>query len=394
MNIKKYLEFISEEKTIPVEIPIPDDIKRISDAYIKAGKDIFVVGGAIRDFLQGKTPHDYDLVTNALPDESKRILHGFKVSDEQGKNFGVLRVYTKDEPLGYEIASFRRDISHGRDTKGNDQKGEIGNNITIEDDSNRRDISINSLYYNINKKEIIDLVGGVDDIKNKIIRAVGDPKERFIEDRLRILRIFRFSTRTGSEIDKATSDAIKQDNRLRDIGPKDNVSQERIYEELVKSWDQVKDYTHYLNLLTEFNMWNQIFPGSNINTNFVKSSNFIITITSLFKNENPNGLRKKLVELYKIPDNISTKVEFLITLLNLTSENITEMYKKKIQCGINNETILEWYKVNKIHDNIFNKFIEYKPSVSAQLLMDKGFKGSNLGNEIKRLEIEKFKEML
>ena len=70
------------------------------------------------------------------------------------------------------------------------------------------------------------------------------------------------------------------------------------------------------------------------------------------------------------------------------------MYKKKIQCGINNETILEWYKVNKIHDNIFNKFIEYKPSVSAQLLMDKGFKGSNLGNEIKRLEIEKFKEML
>ena len=97
-------------ENLNTEIPLPNDIIEISNAYIKAGKDIFLVGGAVRDFIQGVKPKDWDLVTNALPNESKDILKGFRVSDEQGKNFGVLRVYTKDEPEGYEIASYRRDI--------------------------------------------------------------------------------------------------------------------------------------------------------------------------------------------------------------------------------------------------------------------------------------------
>ena len=143
------------------EIPLPNDIIEISNAYIKAGKDIFLVGGAVRDFIQGVKPKDWDLVTNALPDESKEILRGFRVSDEQGKNFGVLRVYTKDEPEGYEIASYRKDISGGRDTKGDDQKVQMGSDVTIEDDCMRRDLTINSLFYDIRNKKIVDLVDGV-----------------------------------------------------------------------------------------------------------------------------------------------------------------------------------------------------------------------------------------
>ena len=84
MKIKKYNQFITENK-IPTEIPLPRDIIEISNAYTKANKDIFLVGGAVRDFIQGVKPKDYDLVTNALPDESKEILKDFKVSDEQGK---------------------------------------------------------------------------------------------------------------------------------------------------------------------------------------------------------------------------------------------------------------------------------------------------------------------
>ena len=189
-HIKKYQQFITENK-INSTIPLPNDIIEISNAYIKAGKDIFLVGGAVRDFIQGIEPKDYDLVTNALPNESKEILRGFKVSDEQGKNFGVLRVYTKDEPEGYEIASYRRDISGGRDTKGDDQKVEMGGDVTIEDDCNRRDLTMNALFYDIKNKQIVDLVGGVEDIKKGIVRAVGDASQRFIEDRLRICRIFR-----------------------------------------------------------------------------------------------------------------------------------------------------------------------------------------------------------
>ena len=203
---------------------IPKDIEMISALFHNANKDLYVVGGAVRDHLQGKEPHDYDLVTNALPEESKQILNGWNVSDEQGKNFGVLRIYTKDEPLGYELAVYRKDISLGRDTKGEDQKVEIGNHITIEDDVKRRDLTVNALFYDINKNEIVDLVGGVDDIKNNIIRAVGNPTDRFNEDRLRILRAIRFTARIDGEIDTETSNAIKKDNRLRNISSKDDVS--------------------------------------------------------------------------------------------------------------------------------------------------------------------------
>ena len=393
MKIKRYQQFITENK-ISTEIPLPNDIIEISNVYIKAGKDIFLVGGAVRDFIQGIEPKDYDLVTNALPDESKEILKDFNVSDEQGKNFGVLRVYTKDEPEGYEIASYRRDISGGRDTKGDDQKVEMGSDVTIEDDCNRRDLTMNALFYDIKNKQIVDLVGGVDDIKNGIVRAVGDASQRFIEDRLRICRIFRFAARTGGEIDSKTAQSIKNDNRLKGIGPKDDVSQERIWEEMRKAFKQAKDYRNYLNFFTKFDMWSEVFPGSDINTDLVDSKDFVVVIANLFKNENPDGLEKRLVQDYKIESEVATKIVFLIRLLSLTPDLAFDMYKSKLQCHIEDKTILEWFRVSGINDPIKIKFVNYKPTTSAQELMSQGFKGKSLGDEIKRIEIENFKSML
>jgi tRNA nucleotidyltransferase/poly(A) polymerase len=392
MKLKKYNQFITESK-INAEIPLPNDIMEISNAYIKAGKDIFLVGGAVRDFIQGIEPKDYDLVTNALPNESKEILKGFNVSDEQGKNFGVLRVYTKDEPEGYEIASYRRDISGGRDTKGDDQKVEMGGDVTIEDDCRRRDLTMNALFYDIKNKQIVDLVGGVDDIKSGIVRAVGDASQRFIEDRLRICRIFRFAARTGGEIDLETSKAIENDNRLKGVGPKDDVSQERIIEELKKAWKQAKDYNYYLSFFTKFNMWNEVFPGANINTNLVESKDFVIVIANLFKNESTTGLESRLVQEYKIEIELATKVVFLISLLNFKVEDVFDIYKKKQQCAITDSSILEWIKLMDLSDMLV-KFVDYKPSVSAGELMFRGIKGRELGIEIKRLEVEEFKQML
>jgi tRNA nucleotidyltransferase/poly(A) polymerase len=389
--IKKYKMFLENLNT---EIPLPNDIIEISNAYIKAGKDIFLVGGAVRDFIQGVKPKDWDLVTNALPNESKDILKGFRVSDEQGKNFGVLRVYTKDEPEGYEIASYRRDISSGRDTKGDDQKVEMGGDVTIEDDCNRRDLTMNALFYDIKNKKIVDLVGGVDDIKNGVVRAVGDASQRFIEDRLRILRIFRFAARTGGQIDQKTADSIKKDNRLKNIGPKDDVSQERVWEEIKKAWKQAKDYRNYLNFFTQFDMWSEVFPGSEINTELVDSKDFVVVIANLFKNESTLGLADKLAQEYKIELETATKVTFLISLLSFKVEDVFDIYKKRQQCAITDQTILEWLKVQSIDTDTLIKFVEYRPSVSAQELMSQGFKGKGLGDEIKRLEVEKFKSML
>jgi tRNA nucleotidyltransferase/poly(A) polymerase len=393
MKLKRYIEFLNENK-ISTEIPIPKDIINISNAYIKAGKDIFLVGGAVRDFIQGIKPKDWDLVTNALPNESKEILKDFNVSDEQGKNFGVLRVFTKDEPEGYEIASYRKDISGGRDTKGDDQKVEMGPDVTIIDDCMRRDLTMNALFYDIKNKQIVDLVGGVNDIKNGIVRAVGDASQRFIEDRLRICRIFRFAARIGGEIDGNTSKAIKTDNRLRGVGPTEDVSQERIWDEFKKSWKQAKDFNHYLDFFTKFDMWSEVFPGSKINTNLIDSRDFVVVIANLFKNENHIGLERRLVQEYKIESDIATKIVFLVRILDLTPELAFDMFKSKIQCHIEDSTILEWFRTQGINDPVKIKFLEYKPTTSAEELMSKGFRGKSLGEEIKRIELEKFRNIL
>jgi tRNA nucleotidyltransferase/poly(A) polymerase len=391
--IKKYKQFVNENK-ISTEIPLPNDIIEISNAYIDADKDIFLVGGAVRDFIQGIEPKDYDLVTNALPNESKEILKGFNVSDEQGKNFGVLRVFTKDEPTGYEIASYRRDISGGRDTKGDDQKVEMGGDVTIEDDCNRRDLTMNALFYDIKNKQIVDLVGGVEDIKNGIVRAVGDAGQRFIEDRLRICRIFRFAARIGGEIDSKTAQAIRNDNRLKGVGPKDDVSQERVWEEIKKAFKQAKSFKHYLEFFNEFDMWEEVFPGSKINTNIEECEEFTSYVANLFKLENTSRLEQKMILEYKIESDIATKVVFLIDLLQLTVETTFDLYKKKIRCHVTNHQIIDWLDTNGIHKSIFIRFIDYVPTVSAEELMSQGFKGRELGDEIKKREIENFKKML
>ena len=392
MKIKRYQQFITENK-ISTEIPLPNDIIEISNVYIKAGKDIFLVGGAVRDFIQGIEPKDYDLVTNALPEESKEILKDFNVSDEQGKNFGVLRVYTKDEPGGYEIASYRRDISGGRDTKGDDQKVEMGPNVTINDDCLRRDLTMNSLFYDIKNKQIVDLVGGVDDIKKGIVRAVGDAAERFLEDRLRICRIFRFAARTGGEIDVETAEAIRNDNRLRGVSPKDDVSQERIWEEIKKAWSQSKDYRNYLQFFTKFDMWSEVFPNSDINTDLVDSKDFIVVMANLFKNESLSGLERKLVQEYKIETDTANKVCVLISLIDFRPEQVLDIYKKRQQSSTTDASIIEWIRLLGLSEMV-KKFVDWKPSVSAQELMSTGLKGAELGQRIRELEIESFKRML
>jgi tRNA nucleotidyltransferase/poly(A) polymerase len=393
MKIKRYLQFLNEG-VISTEIPIPNDIIEISNAYIKSGKDIFLVGGAVRDFIQGIEPKDYDLVTNALPNESKDILKDFNVSDEQGKNFGVLRVYTKDEPEGYEVATYRRDISKGRDTKGEDQKVQIGTDVTIKDDCMRRDLTCNAIFYDIKNKQIVDLVGGVSDIKNGIIRAVGDPMQRFVEDRLRICRIFRFAARTGGVIDNKTAEAIKTDNRLKNIGPKDDVSQERVFEEFKKAFKQAKDFNYYLQFFTDFDMWNEVFPNSNVNIDLISSEDFIVVLANLFQGEDTSKLERKMVQDWKIEIDVARPVIFLIDFLKLTPENAPDLFKQKMRCHIKDETIQEWIRVKNLKESIFSAFMKYKPSVSAEELMKQGYKGKELGSKIKELESEKFKNYL
>ncbi len=396
--IKKYKYFLLEN--ISVEMPLPNDVIKIAKLYHDNNKDLFVVGGSVRDFLQGKTPHDYDLVTNALPEESKKILKSMNVSDEQGKKFGVLRIYTKDEPLGYEVASYRRDISRGRDTKGDEEKVEMGHHLTIEDDCLRRDFTINALYYDINKKEIIDLVGGVKDIKNGIIRAVGEPSERFSEDRLRLLRVCRFASRGGLKIDKKTSDAIMKDKRLRNISPIDDVSQERIVEEFQKSVDWALDHNkiealqYYLEMLEKYGMFEEMFPELDINIDGIDTFNLIIIFTLLFRDNDVETLKIKLKKC-KFPNILADTVCFLLNLNNdiRNLNKIPALYKDKVRFHVDNDTIEEFADLYDFNDNYLQAFLKFQPKIDTTEI-NLLFKGAERGAEVKRQEIEEFKKLL
>lgn len=401
-KVIRYTDFVNEAY-IKANMPIPTDIEQIANLFHDSGKDLFVVGGAVRDFLQGKVPHDYDLVTNSLPEESKQILCGWKVSDEQGKNFGVLRIYTKDEPLGYELAVYRKDLSLGRDTKGDDKKVEIGEHITINDDVLRRDLSINALFYDINKGEIVDLVGGVSDIENNIIRAVGNPSERFNEDRLRICRCLRFAARTGGNIDKETSDAIKSNNRLRDISAKDDVSQERIIEEWNKTMEHalkggIEVMQKYVDLLSEYNMWEQMFPilkcNKDITVNILKNS---IIFLDVFSDEHISSIKNQLNGMKFSNEMINEMIFLQEYLINNDSPNgVYKLARMKERFHIDSKLLFDYYLNNyrKLNKQFLDAFLKYSDDgivINGSDLIKQGFKGVGIETEKQRLEIERFK---
>jgi tRNA nucleotidyltransferase/poly(A) polymerase len=370
---------------------IPQSVKELHELFELNGKKLYVVGGAVRDFLSGDKPKDFDLATDALPDEVLSILGRKYRTNLQGKAFGVVVVYTEDEPAGMEIATFREDVSKGRNP-------EVKLGVTIEDDVKRRDLTYNALFYDLGKREIVDLVGGISDWENKITRMVGDPLERIDEDSLRILRAFRFASRYGTPLSEDLVMAVKSRKQLQNIDPETGqmkrISTERIWEEMKKAYKQAKSYKHYLEFFNEFDMWDEVFPGSKINTEIVDCEEFTSYITNLFKFEDTSNLENRMVLEYKIESDIASKVVFLIDLLKLSPDNVFDLYKKKIRCHVSNYQIIDWLDTCGIHARIFIRFIDYIPSVSAEDLMSQGFKGKALGDEIKRLEIEKFKQML
>lgn len=385
---------------------LPADILKIHECFKASNKKLYVVGGCVRDFILGKVAHDIDLVTDALPDESKQILKNFNVSDEQGKNFGVLRIYTDDCPLGYELAVFRVDTSKGRDTKGGGEKVQYGKHITIEDDVMRRDFTQNALFYDIDNEKIVDLVGGLDDIKNGIIRAVGDPTLRFNEDRLRILRCIRFAARSHYSIDSLTAKAIMVDHRLKNISTLDDVSQERIVEEFKKmsdycvsnndlvAWKNYLDYLFHFGLIEE--MFSNIMLSKEVSNS--NTSNYILTLTFLFLVNAPTSeFKKKLVLDLKFSDKVADAILFFSNYYRYAGNVgwVTHLEKLRNRNSLlTDDLIVEFSNIAGLDSKFTAAFIKYDFSIDGNLVMKEGFMGSDLGIEIKKREIELFYKLL
>ena len=196
------------------------DVKFILKQLNKNGTG-FLVGGAVRDKILNKDPGDYDFATDIEYSELKRIFTDYNPK-EMGAHFGILMI--KVNGKSYEIAKFRKEtgVYNSRYPK------EIKFVKTIEEDLSRRDFTINSLAYN-EETGIIDLYGGRQDIKRKVIRFVGKPKLRIEEDALRILRAFRFISKLGFNLDKKTAEAICKKRKFLT-----KISKERIFDELSK----------------------------------------------------------------------------------------------------------------------------------------------------------------
>ena len=215
-------------------------VKRLRDK----GYEALYAGGAVRDMLLQKESADIDIVTNARPDVVEQL---FKKTLAVGKNFGVIVVVMDGEEI--EVATFRQD-STGSD-------GRRPDSVTfcsMEDDAHRRDITINGMFYDPIEDKIFDCVGGIEDLHAGIIRFIGNPDDRIIEDKLRMLRCVRFSARLNFKIDPETLAAIK-----RHAPEINQVSVERIADEFLKIL-RTGNYRIALNLLFETGLIDYVMP--------------------------------------------------------------------------------------------------------------------------------------
>lgn len=216
-------------------------VKRLEDS----GFETYLVGGALRDKLLGEKIHDIDLTTRARPEQIIKIFSDMKLIDI-GKKFGTIKVIYKSEE--FEITSFRAE-SFYKDKRHPDK---ISFSNTIEEDLKRRDFTINAMAERNGK--IIDLFDGKKDLKDKIIRAVGNPYERIEEDYLRALRAVRFATVLDFEIEENLKNAIK--NKKNNI---EEISKERIRDEIDKILLS-KNPSKGIRLLEKLGLLEYIFP--------------------------------------------------------------------------------------------------------------------------------------
>ena len=200
---------------------LPEHILACLDALETAGFEARVVGGCVRDACLGLTPHDYDICTSALPEETEAVFDGQKLV-LAGKKHGTIGVFTAGEVV--EITTFRTE----GDYRDNRHPEWVEFVTDIEKDLSRRDFTINAMAYSP-KRGFADPFGGQEDLINHILRAVGTPARRFQEDSLRILRGVRFAVRFGLTLEKATEDAMISQAHLMD-----HLARERVYEELCK----------------------------------------------------------------------------------------------------------------------------------------------------------------
>lgn len=196
----------------------------VTKTLTDAGFEAYVVGGAVRDLMQGLQPKDFDVATNAKPEQIVKLFRRARII---GRRFRIVHVPHKRDLI--EVTTFRS--ADTTDQEVDSQGRVLRDNAfgSLVEDAVRRDLSVNALYYDVNHQTVLDYHGGVQDLETRVLRIIGDPETRFREDPVRMLRILRFMAKLDFDIDDATLDAMEKCKSL--LG---NIPQARLFDETLK----------------------------------------------------------------------------------------------------------------------------------------------------------------
>lgn len=225
--------------------------RTILNALTKAGYEAYLVGGAVRDLLLGKQPKDFDIATSAHPEQVKKVLPSTRII---GRRFRLAHVHFGREYI--EVATFR--APHDKSDKGlvsNDGRI-IHDNVygTVAEDAVRRDFTINALFYELSSGDVLDFVNGMDDIKQRQLRLIGDPARRYREDPVRMLRGIRFMAKLDFSLAPETKVPIRELSHLLST-----IAPARLFDESLKLFHSGYAVLTF-NLLREYLLFSRLFP--------------------------------------------------------------------------------------------------------------------------------------
>lgn len=378
-------------------MPLPSSVEYVLSRLKENGYQAYVVGGAVRDFLMGKTPHDYDLTSDALPSQISDVFKDF-YQEHSGEKHGTIRVIVDHKPI--EITTFRCDEGY-TDYRRPDNV-EFVKDVYI--DSKRRDFSINAFYYS--EGHIYDFHEGLEDLNNKVIKTIGNPSTRFHEDALRILRAIRFSAKLGYEIESKTKTALLDCKEELNL-----IAKERILTEL-KEISSTSNF--FRNIKEYFPIFKLIIPcldkiGNSIDDiyNFDTKSygDYIASLSALFSLREINNDFMPWRLFIKMDNESINAIKTLIKLKDINFNNSFDddyingliLLSKPVDINVFKNYLINLYNLKRFKnddiDSILNRVDILSEGNTPYSLKDLEIDG----NDLLKLGIEKnqyFKEIL
>lgn len=360
---------------------LPENVKYILNELYKNGYEGYIVGGCVRDYLMGKEPHDYDITTSALPEEVKKI---FSHTVDTGIQHGTVTVII--DKTGFEITTYRIDGEY----KDNRHPEEVIFTDRLSGDLSRRDFTINAIAYN-DVKGYVDLFGGIEDIKKKVIRGVGEPAKRFQEDALRMMRAVRFSAQLDFAIEENTLNALKENADLIE-----NISIERIREEFFRLI--LSDHNERLDILLNSGMTEHFLPeilGKKFDYGKINdlSCDIVVRLAYIFYGIDWVNVKKIMKRLRT--DNKSMAAVTLIS--KYTDYEITDLYSMRKLVSLTEENVKKVIEVmcavkNCDSEKYFNMLEDVKNdccslkdlALSGNDMIETGIKGKLVGEALNK----------